>query len=117
MDLTSLLVVAMAERCQTLIRESKQADSGLPHALHPRHLLWMCEQVELHAEEWPPTKLHRWIGFIQCGMMANHILNFEETKRMFDEARKAYGTNGEDEDLIDHLDPDRPFKFDVGGQG
>lgn len=30
-----------------------------------QHLKWMCLQIEAEAENWHPTKAHRWIGFIQ----------------------------------------------------
>jgi hypothetical protein len=117
MENANLLVVAMAEQCKALIQQSTQADTDLPKALHPYHLLWMCERIKKHAGEWPSTKLHRWIGFIQCGMMANQMLDFQETKVMFDQAKNAHGSSGEDEDLIDHLDPESSFKLDIGGQG
>jgi hypothetical protein len=108
----------MAQECKALIRKSKRGDYDLPPALHPSHLLWMCERIEQHAEEWPPTKLHRWIGFLQCGMMANQMLDFEETKAMFDQAKNSHhGGSVEDDDLIDHLNPDSSFKLDIGGQG
>lgn len=59
METARLLVVAMAEQCRALIQKSSEADSALPQALHPKHLLWMCDRIENQAEEWPPTKLHR----------------------------------------------------------
>jgi hypothetical protein len=117
MDNASLLVVAMAEQCSALIEKSQKDDSDLPQAIRPSHLLWMCERIRTHAEQWPATKLHRWIGFVQCGMLANDILDFDGAKSMFDEAKYAYGGSGEDDDLIDHLDPDASFKLDIGGQG
>jgi hypothetical protein len=36
---------------------------------------------------------------------------------MFDEVKKEYGVDSADDDLIDHLDPESSFKFDIGGQG
>ena len=117
MDNPSVLVVAMAEQCKALIRKSQKTDSDLPQALHPKHLLWMCDRIASHAEDWPSTKLHRWIGFVQCGMMANHMLDFSGAKAMFDEAKNAYEASVEDEDLIDHLNPASSFELDIGGQG
>lgn len=116
MDNTSLLIVAMAEQCKALVKESERADNDLPQALHPQHLLWMCEQIEQHAEDWGPPKLHRWIGFVQAGMLANGMLDFEGAQAMFDAAKNAYGANGDD-DLIDHLDPASSFNVDIGGEG
>jgi hypothetical protein len=115
MDNASLLVVAMAEQCRSLIQESDTPDLGLPKALQPKHLLWMCTKIEDHAEDGPATKLHRWIGFVQCAMMANRMLDLEGAKAMFDKAKAAHGEISED--LLDHLDPASSFKFDIGGEG
>jgi len=112
-----MLIVAMAQRCKSMIGASEVTDCGLQKSLHPRRLLWMCEQVELHAGDWPETRLHRWIGFVQCGMMANRMLDLEGARSMFDDVKRAVAAGGEDTDLIDHLDPDHPFELDIGGEG
>ena len=118
MDNTSLLVVAMAEKCRSLIQECDKPVPGLPKALQPKHLLWMCDQIEKHAEGGPATKLHRWIGFVQAAMLANRMLDLDGLKAMFDQAKAAHGDTSEDlENLIDHLDPTSSFEFDIGGQG
>jgi hypothetical protein len=114
MDNASLLVIAMAEQCKSLILKSDSPDLSLPKALQPKHLLWMCKQIEEHAEEGPATKLHRWIGFVQCAMMAHRMLDFKGAKAMFDKAKVAHGETGED--LLDHLDPENSFKFEIGGE-
>jgi hypothetical protein len=108
----------MAEQCSSLILESDSSDRGLPKALQPEHLLWMCKQIEEHAENGPATKLHRWIGFVQAGMLANQMLDLDELKAMFDKAKRAHGQTSEDlENLTDHLDPTSSFEFDIGGEG
>ena len=118
MDNTSLLVVAMAAKCRSLIQEWDKPVPDLPKALQPKHLLWMCDQIEKHAEGGPATKLHRWIGFVQAAMLANRMLDLDGLKAMFDQAKAAHGDTSEDlENLIDHLDPKSFFKFDIGGQG
>lgn len=117
MENAHLLIAEMAEKCRGMIERSEGMDYSVPEALHPQHLLWMCGRIEQHANDWPETKLHRWIGFVQGGMMANRILNLDEAKVMFDEVKNAYGRSSEDQDLIDHLDPNNPFKIDIGGQG
>jgi hypothetical protein len=117
MENTRLLIVAMAEQCRAVARESTRFERELPHALHPRHLLWMCDCITAHAEEWPITKLHRWIGFVQSGMLANRMLDLAGVKAMFDEAKRSYGGGNEDQDLLDHLDPGSSFTLDIGGQG
>lgn len=118
MDNNSLLVAAMAQQCRSLISESDMPDIGLPRALQPKHLLWMCDQIEKHAEGGPASKLHRWIGFVQGAMLANRMLDLDGLKAMFDEAKAAHGETSEDiDDLTDHLDPTSSFQFDIGGQG
>jgi hypothetical protein len=117
MKTTHRLIVAMAAQCRSMIQKSEASDLGLGGALRPRHLLWMCSKIEEHAESWPATRLHRWIGFVQCGMMANRMLDLDGAKAMFDEAKSAHRGSGDDEDLIDHLDPESSFELDIGGQG
>lgn len=117
MEHANLLIAAMAETCRDKIRESENADPGLVRELQPEHLLWMCDRIEQHAEDWPASKLHRWVGFVQCGMMANRIVDLAEAKTMFNEAKKAYGTAGDDEDLRGHLDSASDFEMEMGGEG
>ncbi|MCA9212313.1 MAG: hypothetical protein KDB27_04545 [Planctomycetales bacterium] len=118
MDNSHLLMIAMAEKCKRLIRQCEQPDVLLPVPLQPGHLQWMCDQIVEHAEIGPPTKLHRWIGFVQCGMLAQRILDLDRLKSMFDELKRAHGEAIVDvEDLLDHLDPQSSFEFDIGGQG
>lgn len=114
---SSLLVIAMAERCSVLIRQSQNVDSGLPEALQRNHLLWMCDRIEQNADEWPVTTLHRWIGFIQCGVLANRMTDLPGVKSLFDDVKNAYGRGNDDEDLLDHLNPENAFEIDIGGQG
>lgn len=113
----SLIVVAMAERCRDLIQRSDETDCLLPAALQHKHLLWMCDCIEEHSEDWPPTRLHRWIGFVQCAMMANRMLDLAEAKAMFNKAKIAHAESSEDHDLVDHLDPDSSFELELGGEG
>ncbi len=115
MENSRLLVVAMAEECRNLIEKSDAPDPSLADALQPKHLLWMCDKIEEHAEDGHATKLHRWIGFVQGAMLANRTLDLDRLKRMFDEAKRAHGHSCED--LVDHLDPNSSFECDIGGQG
>ena len=51
-------------------------------------------------------------------MLANRMLDLDELKAMFDEAKRAHGEASDDlEDLFDHLDPTNSFELDIGGQG
>ncbi len=110
-----LLLAALAARCRTMILESTKPELNLPKPVRPAHLAWMCRSIEQNAENWPASKLHRWIGFVQSAMIANRRLDLDEAKRMFDEAKAAHGETSED--LLDHLDPESSFEFDIGGEG
>lgn len=118
MDNSYLLITAMAAKCQRLILEHASTTVELPKAMQPRHLIWMCHQIEHHSQDQPSTRSHRWIGFIQCAMLAQDILDLDGLKAMFDEAKRDHGETAEDlEDLTDHLDPSSSFEFEIGGEG
>jgi hypothetical protein len=117
MDDTRFLIAEMATQCQAVIRGADEEERSLPKALHPMHLLWMCDQIRKHAPDAPLTRLHRWLGFVQAGILANRMLNMEQIKVMFDEVKKSRSVSSEDQDLIDHLDVNSSFKLDLGGQG
>ena len=109
------LIVAMADKCMETISTWSGPGSDQPVSLQPEHLTWMCREIARHSNDWPATKVHRWIGFVQGAMIANHIITLAEARRMFDEAKNAFGAT--DQDLVDHLDPDSSFELDIGGQG
>ena len=117
MQNSKLLIAAMSERCIALILKSQATDVDLPDVLQPQHLLWMCDQIANHVEDWPELKLHRWLGFVQAGMLANCMLTFDDLKDLFEDAKKSYGVQEVDQDLIDHLDPHNSFRMDLGGEG
>jgi hypothetical protein len=66
-------------------------------------------------DQWNKAPFHRWIGFIQGALMANHLIDMDQAKAMFDLEKNSFAAPGPD--LIDHLDLDDPFEFDLGGQG
>jgi hypothetical protein len=115
MDNEGLLIVAMAAKCRDTIQKPRTPQADLPKPLRAKHLKSMCDEIEKHADDWSTAKLNRWIGFVQCAMLANYMLDLDELKRMFDEAKVAHGEISDD--LLDHLDPRSSFKFDVGGEG
>jgi hypothetical protein len=90
----------MGRASVALMEQSTAGVVELPQALHPNHLLWMCEHIEKHAEDWPTTRRHRWIGFVQCGMIANGMLDFDAAKAMLMDAKYAFGESDADDDLI-----------------
>jgi len=111
-----LLAQSMARECLTTLRTSDENEWTLPRPLHLKHLLWMCEAINEHSNHWPIAKLHRWIGFVQAGLLANRMLTLKQLKLMFDKSKAKYGIPDEDDDLIDHLDPTNAFELDIGGQ-
>jgi hypothetical protein len=121
MDNQTLVIAAMAKECADLL-ETKQPNSTLPKTLQPDHLLWMSRQISHYADDWPATKLHRWIGYVQGGMVANRMLDFDGAREMFKRVRKAFQGIDVDQDqkdlkdLIDHLDPENPFRLEIGGE-
>jgi hypothetical protein len=117
-DQANLLVRAMAERCLTILQDKPEdVRFGLPAPLRPEHLRRMCKLIVEHAEDWPATKLHRWIGFVQAGMIANFMLDLDGAKAMFNKVKEQYGSIIKDQDLLDHLDPATSFEMEIGGQG
>ena len=117
MEDTRFLIAAMAAKCRDAIRGSSEEESSLPKPLQPKHLRWMCDQIQKHAQGTPVTRLHRWIGFVQAGILANRMLDLEQIKAMFEDIKKLHCLSSEDQDLIDHLDVESSFKLDLGGQG
>lgn len=118
MDQNNRLVVAMAERCRQRIVTSKMYDPSLPISLQPAHLKWMCDQIVEMADLVPATRLHRWMGFVQCGMLANRMIDTSGVRAMLQLANAAiFDADQALEDLIDHLDPTNTFELDIGGEG
>jgi hypothetical protein len=118
MEQANLLVIAMAERCQRIIQDkSEDTRFGLSESLGPDHLRSMCNLIVEHAEDWPSSKLHRWIGFVQAGMIANFMLDLAGAKAMFSNTKEEYGSIAKDQDLLDHLDSESSFEVEIGGQG
>lgn len=105
----------MAEECRRIMQQWDDDGADLPESMRRPHLERMCARIEKHADDWPATRLHRWVGFIQCALIANRVIDLAEAKRMFDRAKVAYPES--DEDLLDHLDPTSGFELDLGGLG
>jgi hypothetical protein len=110
-------IAAMAAECCAVLKQSNDDEPKLPRPLHSTHLLWMCGQIQTQAKNWPVSRLHRWIGFVQAGILTNRILDLDAIKAMFDEVKRSTAAIAEDVDLIDHLDVEHTFSLDIGGQG
>ena len=115
MEKPSLLVAPLAEQCIDAILKSNMCNWELPSTLQPKHLLWMCDEVSIHATVWTEAKVHRWLGFIQAGLLANNILNLEEVKERFTRPDECNQSSEVDPDLIDHLDCCDPCNVEIGG--
>jgi hypothetical protein len=117
-DNSPTLIAAMAGQCADTIRGSHELVSTLPDALQSRHLLWMCDKIQRNPAGFPDTKLHRWLGFIQAAILANRMLELDDVKAMFNKIKRSFHLNdGDDQDLMDHLNLDNSFTFEIGGQG
>jgi hypothetical protein len=117
MNNKDLRIVAMAEKCRGILLKANPGGEQLPPSLRQDHLLWMCDKIEHQAENWPDTRLHRWIGFVQAALIANRLLDLETAKQMFDRAKIAHADSFADGDLVDHLDPHHSFDLEIGGEG
>lgn len=109
-----LSITAISDQCKASIESGSPSFPGLAKSLQPSHLAWMCYQIQKNVEKWPVTKLHRWLGFIQCGMIAQGILDLNGARIMYDKAQIEYGDTNDD--LLDHLDPTNSFEVDLGGE-
>lgn len=114
MDDSAVLMTAMAEKCKAILGTWDEPLVMLPQPLQPAHLEWMCDMIEQHAEDWPPVKLHRWLGFIQCALLANGMVDLQGVRSMFDATKIAHGGPGAD--LLDHIDATNTLEFDIGGE-
>lgn len=120
MDHLNHLAASVAEECADKIQGWLNENAGIEETLtvesciRPQHLLWMCKKIR-HKVDWPPTKLHRWIGFIQCAMICLGVTDLEGAKDMVSIAKTQFAED-EDEDLKDHNDPESPFRLDIGGE-
>lgn len=54
------------------------------------HLHWMCEEMENNSEDWPVSKLHRWIGYVQGQMVLMGITDLETEKDVVRELKKQF---------------------------
>jgi hypothetical protein len=106
--------VAMAKECRHLLASANVKNLELPDPLKPRQLLWMCDRVEEHADDWPERKHHRWIGFIQAAIMANQLVDRPGMKQLFCNTGIAHDESFGDDDMLDHLDPAQSLQLDVG---
>ena len=115
MEPAAMLATAVAEKCREYISHWEKIENTLPKALQSIHLDWMCGQIIKHGEVWAATKMHRWIGFVQSGMLANRMIDLAGLKDMFAQVKIAFGDTCED--LADHLDTSSSFELDIGGSG
>lgn len=109
------MIATTAEACNRLIQREDTTNCLLPEALQPKHLQWMCAQIESQAATWPLSRLHRWMGFVQCALLANRMLDLEGAKRTFSQSKFPLEAHGDDQNLLDHLD--LANSLDLGGRG
>ena len=103
----------MVERCRTAIAASATSREVQP--VPPAHLTWMCDQLDENVDQWSAVKVARWIGFLQCALIADRILDARHVGVIFADARG--GLHDARRDLLDRLAAEEPFEFDLGGEG
>lgn len=117
----TLLAIEIAERLDAQIREWQETFhidmEGVDPDTHPDHLLKMLDRLTHKANEeaWPDTKLHRWLGWVMGCMACHGIAGHSRLQHLVGES-KRYFDEKPDEDLESHLNPDSPFRFDIGGE-
>lgn len=47
-----------------------------------RHAYWMLYSIEVMIDDWPLTKCHRWLGYVQSIMIHNKLINLEQARDM-----------------------------------
>lgn len=56
----------------------------------PEYLVWMCEQIITNAAEWPATKSHRWVGYVQGCLVSHGLSNVKTEADLVREAKKTF---------------------------
>ena len=94
------LAVKLAESILMDLKASFEQDPGDPvwhadgnslqEALRPSYLMWMCETVIAKKDEWVATRLHRWIGYIQAGLLLSGITGLEHEKDRVRDLKKEF---------------------------
>lgn len=113
----TLLGVQIAERLADRIAHVPGIE-GAPDATQPSNLLRMLNRLveKAEKEEWPDTKIHRWLGYVM-GCLTAHGITTESCLREIVGDSKKYFEEQEDDDLKAHNDPDSMFRLDIGGEG
>lgn len=94
--------------------EPKKAQTPEEHT-NIEHVSWMLDQVQKNFDEWPLTKLGRWVGIALACVVANGYIALKEVQKIVNDAKVAHGERV-DEDLERHQDPDDPFQLEIGGE-
>lgn len=116
----NLLGIHLAEKLADHIRTDADftVAEDAPKETTPEHLIWMLEHLSVKAEkeEWPETKVHRWLGYVMGCLASHRTCTLPCLKGITAEAKQYYFEK-EDDELRDHSDPDHPFTLDIGGEG
>lgn len=115
------LAIQIAERLEDQIKEWQDTfniDLEVEKVVHPDRLLTMIEKLIHKAEqdEWPDTKLHRWLGWIMGCMACHNIAGIEKLEQIVTSSKMCFGEKA-DEELEAHHNPDSSFRLDIGGEG
>lgn len=109
-----LLALEAVQLCRAKLVEDgddiPERDAALEHALLLSH------QVEQYVLQWPATRLHRALGFIQGVLVSRGCSSLEEQCTLLERLQIGF-PECRDRDLADHLDPRQPFELELGGSG
>ncbi|MEX2171514.1 MAG: hypothetical protein WD851_19500 [Pirellulales bacterium] len=113
MNQWTLLALEAAQSCKDSLLELQ---GNLPSMHDPivDRALAMCLEIERHSEEWAPTRLHRWLGFVFGVMAARNIITISEQSALMRSLLIPYPEHP-DLELADHHNPRVPFQLDFGG--
>lgn len=117
----TLLAIQIAEDLEEQIKlwqETFHIELDVDDSTQPERLLEMLEKLvhKAHQEEWPDTKLHRWLGWVMGCMACHNIASLERQKEIVAHAKLHFGEKDDDE-LTEHHNPDSTFRLDIGGEG
>ena len=116
----TLLAIQIAEELEGQIKlwqETFNIELDVDDSTHPDRLLEMLEKLvhKAQEDEWPDTKLHRWLGWVMGCMVCHNIAGYERLREIVAHAKLHFGEK-DDAELTEHHDPDSSFRLDLGGE-
>ncbi len=51
-----------------------------PYDTCAEHLCWMCGQIVANKDSWSVARMHRWLGYVQCGIRFHEWMSPDELR-------------------------------------